>query len=108
MAKVLVGDVVLTPFPFTDLSDIKIRPAVVVADVGMQDWVLCQITSRAPTGKLHIAIGPNDMEGGLLRLRSWVRPDRLYTVNDGVFQKTLGQLSSTKMAEVRAAVRSLF
>ena len=104
----MVGDVVLAPFPYTDLSEIKIRPAVVVADVGMQDWVLCQITSSAPTRKLHIAIRPRDMMRGKLKFQSWVRPDRLYTVNDRVFQKTLGRLSSDRIAEVRAAVRSLF
>ena len=81
---------------------------MVVADVGMRDWVLCQITSSAPAGKLHIDIGPNDLNRGRLKVQSWVRPDRLYTVNDGVFHKTLGHLSSTKLAEVRAAVRSLF
>ena len=46
----MVGDVVLTPFPFTDLSQTKIRPAVVLADVGMQDWVLCEITSSSQLG----------------------------------------------------------
>ena len=47
MAEAMVGDVVLTPFPFTDLSEIKIRPAVVLAGVGMRDWVLCEITSSS-------------------------------------------------------------
>ena len=58
----MVGDVVLAPFPFTDLSEIKVRPAVVVADVGTQDWVLCEITSSQQRGTCYIAIGPADME----------------------------------------------
>ena len=76
----MVGDVVLTPLPFTDLSEIKIRPAVVVADVGTQDWVLCQITSKPSARDRHISIGTADMQRGKLRRQSWVRPDRLYTV----------------------------
>jgi mRNA interferase MazF len=40
-----VGAVVLVPFPFSDLSQSKRRPAVVLADVGRNDWILCQITS---------------------------------------------------------------
>ena len=51
----MVGDVVLTPFPFTDLSQTKIRPAVVLADVGMQDWVLCEITSSSQPRDMYIA-----------------------------------------------------
>ena len=41
----MVGDIVLTPFPFTDLSATKIRPAMVVAEVGMHDWIVCEVTS---------------------------------------------------------------
>src|SRR5215208_7134732 len=39
------GEVVLVPFPFSDLSQSKVRPAVCLADAGRGDWVLCQITS---------------------------------------------------------------
>ena len=108
MAEAMVGDVVLAPLPFTDLSEIKVRPAVVVADVGTQDWILCQITSRPPSRDRHIPIEPDDMQRGRLRRRSWARPDRLYTVNQRVFRHTVGRLSTAKHAEITAAVRSLF
>lgn len=42
-----VGAVVLVPFPFSDLSQSKLRPAVVLAGAGRGDFVLCQITSKA-------------------------------------------------------------
>ena len=48
------------------------------------------------------------MEDGELRRRSWVRPNRLTTLNESVFQHTIGRLSAAKHAEVSAAVRSLF
>jgi mRNA interferase MazF len=40
-----VGSVVLVPFPVSDLSLSKLRPAVVLADAGRGDWILCQVTS---------------------------------------------------------------
>ena len=40
------GAVVLVPFPFSDLSQSKLRPAVVLADAGQGDWILCQLTSN--------------------------------------------------------------
>jgi len=41
-----IGQVVLVPFPFSDLSRTKMRPAVVLADAGRDDWILCQVTSN--------------------------------------------------------------
>ncbi len=40
------GAVVLFPFPFSDLSQAKLRPAVALEDAGRGDWILCQITSN--------------------------------------------------------------
>ena len=46
MVAPAVGQVVLIPFPFSDLTSAKLRPAVVLADAGRDDWVLCQVTSN--------------------------------------------------------------
>jgi len=40
------GSVVLLPFPFSDLSQSKLRPAVVLASAERGDWVMCQVTSK--------------------------------------------------------------
>lgn len=42
MVTPTAGTVVLVPFPFSDLSQAKLRPAVVLADVGRGDWVMCR------------------------------------------------------------------
>jgi len=46
MAKFVKGDIVVVPFPFSDLSNSKRRPALVIADLTGDDVILCQITSR--------------------------------------------------------------
>lgn len=46
MATLAVGEIVLVPFPFSDLSQSKVRPVVCLADAGRGDCVLCQITSN--------------------------------------------------------------
>jgi mRNA interferase MazF len=43
MVTPAAGKVILVPFPFSDLSQSKLRPAVVLAGVGRGDWILCQI-----------------------------------------------------------------
>ena len=47
MGAFAAGEVVLVRFPFSDLSSSKLRPAVILAAAGRQDWILCQITSNA-------------------------------------------------------------
>ena len=49
MAYISVGDIVFVHFPFSDLSKSKLRPALVLADAGKSDLILCQITSQPYT-----------------------------------------------------------
>lgn len=104
----MVGDVVLAPFPFTDLSDVKIRPALVVADVGQDDWILCQITSGSQERPRVIEISSADFQWGGLRRRSWARPDRLATLHEGAFIRVIGHLSDSKQSEIADSIRDLF
>ncbi len=46
MGRFVKGDVVVTPFPFSDLQVAKRRPALVVATFPGDDVLLCQITSQ--------------------------------------------------------------
>jgi mRNA interferase MazF len=45
VAKFIKGDVVVIPFPFSDLTQSKRRPALVIAELEGDDLILCQITS---------------------------------------------------------------
>jgi mRNA interferase MazF len=50
------ASVVLVDFPFSDLSQTKLRPAIVLAQANSQDWFLCQITSNARIDERAIEI----------------------------------------------------
>ena len=52
MGPPAAGVVILVQFPFSDLSQTKLRPAVVLASAGRGDWILCQVTSQ-PYGDLR-------------------------------------------------------
>ncbi|NJK51587.1 MAG: hypothetical protein HC936_00355 [Leptolyngbyaceae cyanobacterium SU_3_3] len=46
MARFVKGEVVIVPFPFSDLTQAKRRPALVVASLTGDDVILCQVTSQ--------------------------------------------------------------
>ena len=104
----MVGDIVLSPLPYSDLQDIKTRPVLVVADVGMQDWVVCQITSHSPGRPGEIEITQQDMQAGGINYDSWVRPDRLFTLNERLFTPPVARVAGYKLAEVLGVIRGLF
>lgn len=54
------GDITVLPFPFSDLTENKVRPAVVLARANESDWILCQITSNPYGDARAIAIERTD------------------------------------------------
>jgi len=86
------GSVVLVRFPFSDLSQTKLRPAVVVADSGRGDWLLCQITSNAYGDPQAVQISDTDFQSGSLRLVSYARPLKLFTAHESLISSRIGLL----------------
>ena len=107
----MVGDIFYAPFPFTDLSQAKVRPVLVLADVrspGQDDWIVCEVSSSHSLPLRAMPIAPADFASGGLPARSFIRPDRLTVLNASEFRRLRGHLTDTKLAEVLAAVRALF
>ena len=101
------GAVVLVRFPFSDLSNTKVRPAIVLADAERGDWVLCQVTSQPYTDPTAVEITSADFTSGLLKKTSYARPGKLFTANALIMTKHIGDLESAKLEEIIKAVISL-
>jgi mRNA interferase MazF len=101
------GSVVLVTFPFSDLSQTKLRPAVVLARVSRSDWILCQITSNSYSDSRAIEITDGSFNSGSLRLISYARPGKLFTGNDRLVVASVGQLRAEVFKEVVEAVVGL-
>jgi len=102
------GAVVLIPFPFSDLSQAKLRPALILADAGRGDWILCQITSKAYADPQAIPLTDSDFATGSLRVISYVRPGKLFTANRGLMVAEVGRLRVDAFKQVIEAVISIF
>jgi mRNA interferase MazF len=108
MGKPLIGEVVVLPFPQTNLQTGKRRPALVVADLPGDDLILCQITSQAHRDDFSIPILLADFERGRLTVDSFIRPNRLFTVEQSVILYAAAKVKDAKLKAVRAKARELF
>jgi mRNA interferase MazF len=108
MEKFTVGSVVLVSFPFSNLKGNKIRPALVLAHVEFDNLILCQITSRPYSSKTAISIEQSDFQKGNLPVKSFVRPDKLFTADTSILKGKAGELTSSKRKTILQKVRTLF
>ncbi len=99
--------VVLVRFPFSDLSQPKLRPAIVLADAGRSDWILCQITSNPYGDPRALLIADADFQSGALRSPSYARPGKLFTASEDLFVRQVGRLQGKALSAIIDAVVSL-
>ena len=100
MAKFVKGDVVVVPFPFSDLTQAKRRPAFVVAVLEGNDLILCQITSKLVKDRYAVSIGDDDFSAGGLKQISNVRPNRIFTADSGIVHYRIGTLKDSAIKRV--------
>jgi mRNA interferase MazF len=104
MGPFAAGQVVIVRFPFSDLTASKLRPAVVLAEAGRGDWILCQITSKPYGDGKAIPLDDPDFAQGSLRVTSFVRPGKLFTAHGSLVANQVGELQPVKFSFIREAV----
>jgi mRNA interferase MazF len=71
MERFIRGDIVVLPFPFSDLSETKRRPALVLVPLTGSDLILCLITSQVKTDSYTIPLKSSNFESGSLKKDSY-------------------------------------
>jgi mRNA-degrading endonuclease toxin of MazEF toxin-antitoxin module len=100
VAKFIKGNVVVVPFPFSDLTEAKRRPALVIASLEGDDVILCQITSKTIKDNYAISLNDEHFETGSLKQSSNIRPNRIFTADSRIVLYRIGNLKAVKLAEV--------
>lgn len=98
------SEIVLLPFPFSDLSASKKRPVLILKESNLQgDFLAVQITSQ-PGYEDALMLQQDDFILGLLPKKSFVRPDKLVTLNESLVIQRIGKLSDVAVARIHRAV----
>jgi mRNA interferase MazF len=102
------GDVVLVPFPFSDLSTTKVKPAVIVSSalyhVTEPDLLLAALTSRIAASPSPLDYVLNDWHAAGLRYPSALKPV-LFTLDPARVLHHIGALTSMDLTEVDQRLR---
>lgn len=107
MAQFIKGDVVVLPFPFSDLTGAKRRPALVLADLQGDDIILWQITSQLNNDPYAITLNNSDFSNGSLPAASNIRPNRIFTADKNIIIKKAATISISKMQSVINVVHEI-
>ena len=100
------GDVVFVPFPFTDLSATKKRPALVLSPERLNkvrtDLVVAAITSQIPdvVGEDEILLPGTDLRTAGLPKASMIKVGKIFTIHQGLIRKKLGHVSDSTLANI--------
>jgi mRNA interferase MazF len=99
MGSLVKGEVVVLEFPFSDLTNSKRRPALVLATLGGDDVILCQITTMTKDAD-SVALDDTHFAHGKLSRASNIRPNKLFTADSTKVYYSVGQLKPAKVTEV--------
>ncbi len=98
------GDIVLLPFPFSDLSSAKRRPVLILTEPDTQgDFIACPVTSR-PGWITARPLSPDDLTESSLPLASWVRTDKVVTLHTGLVARRFGHVTAPYRTLIAADV----
>ena len=101
------GKTVLVPFPFTDLTLAKLRPALVIYE-GEKDVVMAFISSKVPSelSDVDVLVTKNRIETGL-KVDSVIKLDKIATVLKDLIVGELGQLDEELRQEVNQKLMNM-
>ena len=105
MESLSVGQVVLATFPFSDLSSNKLRPCLVIGIADLNDILLCQITSKNYGSRKSVKLLKSDFSRGSIVINSFIRPDKIATLDRAKIKRKLGVITEVKLNEVKERLK---
>src|SRR3954469_21793010 len=94
VATFVKGEVVVMPFPYSDFTATKRRPALVVAALGGDDVILCPITSQSSRDQDAVMLTNADFQQGTLQQSSNIRPGHLITADEALILYRVGTVTT--------------
>lgn len=106
------GDIIIVPFPYSDQSATKQRPALVLSNdaynSAQDDLVVCGMTSNLANAAFSVLVGPQDLESGVLLSPSRAKVGHIVAVERSLVRKKIGRLKPQALNTVMREFHSIF
>jgi mRNA interferase MazF len=103
--------IVLVPFPYSDLSNTKRRPVLIVSNdsynKAFNDVVVCVITSNLRKDDYSVTLSNDDLEIGVLPESSVVKSHKLFTIHKDKIIKTFSLVKEEFFSQVNEKIKHL-
>lgn len=105
------GDILIVPFPFSDLSNVKQRPVLVLSKSAdsekSEDIITCGITSNLKNLRYSVLFDNDNLAEGKIPLKSRIKVDKLFTINKGIVKKKLARVDESTFELVKVEFNGL-
>ena len=92
------GEIVIVPFPFSDLTNIKQRPVLILSknsdNLESEDVITCGITSNLKNAKHSILIENKDLLYGTIPIKSRIKVDKIFTLDKAIIKKKVAKVNT--------------
>ena len=99
------GEIIVVPFPFSDLSSIKQRPVLILSKDNdnklSEDIITCGITSNLKNMRYSVLIDNNNLENGKIPAKSRIKIDKLFTLNKNIIKKRVAKINKITLSKVK-------
>ena len=100
MEEFVKGDIIVIEFPFSDLKNSKRRPALIIKNPKGDDLIVSQITGESYEKEVEIALKKEDFQQGSLNRNSFVRIDKIASIEKSLIKYRAGSLKKEKFNEI--------
>jgi len=105
------GELVLIPFPFSDLSGLKQRPVLVLSDSAYnrrsRDFIVCGVTSNLKYRGHSVELDSSGLLSGTMPVKSLIKVDKLFTLEQSLARKRFSRIKPEILALVRTELRGV-
>ena len=100
MERLVKGDIIIIEFPYSDLKHYKNRPSLIVKIPKGEDIIVCQITGTSFEKEVEIPINNENFKQGSLNRQSFIRLDKIFSIEKSMIKYKAGSLKNEKFNEI--------